>query len=419
MKILFLTLYYPPLNTIAANRAASIVKYLTGDDVIVDVITRYYDKEQQAGGSMLLGGEDSKNFNENYIKSGNVIRSNFKKANSKQAFSSMLPPGIRGFYNYNAVDVFHFGWIPFMLDAYEREFSKNKYDFIITSFGPPVMMLAANVLSEKSGVPFLVDFRDAYINEEDKGIHYYFKKRNQRRLLKQAAGLVFSTEGMKDYFFKRAGRELENKPYCLVYNGVDDDLKTEKEGLLDYACLEKFDEFKENHSQLLVHTGTLYQGQNIRFFIDAVERYNLRYNKKVAIVFLGLAKNKIEEIPSKAFIYYLNKVNHETALYIQKNAGALLLPIWDGRYTGFSGKTQEYIFSGNFIITSPNPQNDLTEFFNISPNVFIANDADAFFSILQCIDSGKYIKKPLINNEKLYRSYWIKKLKDFLLKLKG
>jgi hypothetical protein len=418
MRILFLTLYYPPLNTIAAYRAGAFEKYLTKEGHVVDVITRYYDEEQQKGNSMLLGAEDSKNFNKNYVRSNNVVYTNFIKNNSKLSFSKKLPPIIRGLYNYNVIDVFHFGWIPYMLDAYEKEFSKNKYDFIISSFGPPIMMLAANMLSKKSGTPFLIDFRDAYINEEDKGIHYFLKKRNQQKLLKHSAGLTFSTEGMKNYYLKRAGAEFMNKPTCIVYNGVEDGPTIEKDSLLDRMSIKQFDDFKNKHSLLLVHTGTLYQGQNIQFFIDAVERYNLKHKKNAAIVFLGLAQNKIDKIPSKTFIFYLNKVNLQTSLYIQKNASALLLPIWDGRYTGFSGKTLEYIYSGNFVITSPKPQPDLKDFFDISSNIFVANDVDAFGDIIQCIDTEKCLRKPLINSEKLFRSYWIKDLSNFLSKLK-
>lgn len=414
MRVLLLSMYFSPLNTIAAQRVNSFDKYLTQEGLIVDVITRYYDLEQQKGQSMFLGKEAARDFKEDYIKIKNVIYTNFDVVNSKLSFSNKLPPVIKGLYNYSNVDVFHYGWIKYSEKAFDKEFSKNKYDFIIASYGPPIVMLLAKRLSLKYKIPFLIDFRDSYIDEKDVSYHLIMKRMILSKTLKNASGLIFSTDGMKNYFSLKASGNLTSIPSCVVYNGVEEEvnLSIEKNDVL----LE-FEKIKKRHSLLLLHTGTLYEGQNSSFFINAVYKYNEENKQNVAIVFLGLAENRITELPKNSFIYFLPKVSHSTALFFQKEASALLLPIWDGRYTGFSGKTQEYLFSENYIITSPNPQEDLKQFLELSPNVFVANDDSSFSTILDNISKGVSIKKPLPNKEKLYRSYWVKQLKKFLVSL--
>lgn len=415
MRVLLLSMYYHPLNTIAAQRINSFEKYLTGEGVTVDVITRYYDPEQQKGQSMFLGKEAAKGFNKEYVKENNVIYSNFDESNSKLSFSNKLPPIVKGLYNYWNVDVFHYGWIKYAEKAFENELSQNKYDFIISSYGPPISMLLAKRLSEKYNIRFLIDFRDSYIDEKDVSYHLAMKKIIADKMLKKASGLIFSTDGMKNYFSLKAPKRITSIPSCVVYNGVEEDVNY---SISINDVSKEFSRIKNVHSMLLLHTGTLYEGQNMSFFISSVSNYNVENKQNVAIVFLGLAENKITELPENSCIYFLPKVNHSMALFFQKEASALLLPIWDGRYTGFSGKTQEYLFSENYIITSPNPQQDLKLFLDLSPNVFIADNYNSFSNILNSISNGVLKKTPLPSKEKLYRSFWVKQLNKFLVSLK-
>ncbi|HET6224893.1 MAG TPA: hypothetical protein VFF27_01350, partial [Bacteroidia bacterium] len=129
MRILLLTLYYPPLNTIAALRIKAFEKYFKAEGHQVDIITRYYDEQQQQGKSMFLGSESPENFNVPYIKQDHVIYTNFKARNEKKDFSEKLPPFIKGIYNYLNVDIYHYSWLSYVLLAFDKELKPNKYDF--------------------------------------------------------------------------------------------------------------------------------------------------------------------------------------------------------------------------------------------------------------------------------------------------
>lgn len=417
MRLLFLTLYYPPLNTIAGLRISAFERYLKTHGHSVDVITRYYDEEQQQGKSMFLGSEAPENFNQSYIKKENVIYTNFDARSKRLLFSEKLPPVVRGLYNYSAVDVFHYGWVNYVFDAFERELKQNTYDFIVSSYGPPIAMLIGRKLSEKYNIPYIIDFRDSFIDERDTFFQLYMKKQVQEYNLKNAAGLIFATEGMRQFFVKYASDQLKKIPSVVVYNGVDEKDLSGSFSLADEPVVTLFHELKEKHSFVLLHTGTLYAGQNIAFFFNALDQYNSKHQTNGIIVFLGLAQSDASNQFNLPFVHVLPKVKHATAMYLQKEASALLLPIWDGRYTGFSGKTLEYLYSENFIITSPNPQADLKEFLALSPNVHIPIDKSGFEVELTSILKGQK-KQALKEREKLYRSYWIKRMMQFLSDLK-
>ncbi len=100
MRLLLLTLYYPPLHTIAALRLKAFEKQLSQEGHVVDVITRFYDQQQQKGQSMFLGSEPAENFTESYIRKGNTVYTNFTETNEQKTFSEKLPPLVRGLYNH-------------------------------------------------------------------------------------------------------------------------------------------------------------------------------------------------------------------------------------------------------------------------------------------------------------------------------
>lgn len=417
MRILLLSLYYPPLNTIAALRLGAFHKFLSAQGLEVDVITRYYDPAQIRGASMLLGSESSENFDVRYVKHGNVIYTNFHKSNPVLTRSQKLPPGIRGMYNYLQVDVIHYSWLDQVKNAFEAELKENKYDLLLSSYGPPIMMLVAKELSRLYKIPYVVDFRDSYINEQDKGFHLLMKRYIQNSVLKNASGFVFATQAMADLFQKNSNNRLKQTPQVVVYNGVDPETISASFSSEDKGIVERFNRLKESHSMVFLHAGTLYDGQNLGFFINALDQYNKKFDTNCVIVLVGLSENNNKIFHDRSSVIVLPKVSHSSSMFLQSKADALLLPIWDGRYSGFSGKTLEYLYSENFILTSPNPQNDLMDFFSISPNVRISKDAASFERIVDDIRTGKDQKKPITTKDRLFRSYWINELGEFIKKL--
>jgi hypothetical protein len=96
-----------------------------------------------------------------------------------------------------------------------------------------------------------------------------------------------------------------------------------------------------------------------------------------------------------------------------------VLPVWNGRYTGFSGKTMEYLASGNLVFCSPEPQQDLMEFFSLSENVIVLKDQEFFKETCRKMIRGGIKRKEIGDNSIFTRKHWIRHLSVFLKDLKN
>ena len=416
MKVLILSMYYPPSANIASQRISAFEKYLKKNNIEVDVITRHYDEKQLDGSSMFISLEES-NIEEDYIKLENVIYTNYSANNIYKSISEKLPPIIKGLYNFSKIDIFHHGWLDYVIKAYEEELADNNYDFIISSYGPPITILAGHTLSVKYNIPWIVDFRDLYITEKDSIQHQFLKKITIEKLLLKAKGFLFVSGGMRDYFISKVSDKVSLKPYCIVHNGIDINNNSFNSNTSDVEVKEKLEYIKSHSDITLLHTGTIYSGQNISFFTNNIERLSDELNIIISIVFVGLPDNN-EHVNKGNNIYFLNRVSYNTSLQLQQKVDALLLPIWNGRYTGFSGKIYEYIYSNSIVLTSPNPQTDLIEFWNSFNNVITVNNYMHLKDIIKNIHSGSIPKQENKNVEKLKRSFYVEKLSIFLKKIK-
>jgi len=202
----------------------------------------------------------------------------------------------------------------------------------------------------------------------------------------------------------------------VVNNGVDVTLKEEVQDKDRLIC-DEIIELRKNYF-VMVHTGTIYQGQNIGFFIDFIEKFNKKHHSTpLLLVCIGLAENMIDtKILNSSAVRVLNKVDLRSSLYIQRVADALVLPTWIIKvYSGFAAKVFEYIHSGNNVLCSPNPTPDLEEFIVQFNNVFIAKDFESMEKhviILLSNRKNKVIEKN--NSPMLFRRYWINEMAKYL-----
>ena len=416
MRVLFITAYYPPLNAIASFRVKGFVDACERLGIGYDVITRKYDDEQNKGKNMFIAAHKPTNFQEDYIRIGNVYYTNFEENNLTVNFSKKLPPLVRGIFNYLKIDVFHYGWLGNIMKVFEKELRQNKYDFIIASYGPPISLLAAKKISEKASVPYVADFRDAFMDGSEKNFHKIFKKWQLKVLMKKCSAYVFASDGMSDIFSKILN---DKKIYStIIYNGTEINSSDSFDDA-DALVVSEFNKIMSENDLVLLHSGTLYTGQNILFFIESLKKLlSIRSDIKIALVFLGLPENNFSEIQQESFIYHLPRVQFNTSIYLQKRAGALLSPIWKDRYTGFNGKLFEYLQSGNNVIIGPHPQKDILLFLENFNYVFVCNEFEKFKELLLRLIDKSNANEIQINTNLLSRKYWSDQFITFLIQLK-
>lgn len=400
MRVLFISLYYPPLETIASSRVKSFVDTFEEAGHECFVLTRFYDPQQFKTYDMLVGSKESVGLTRDYIVDGRIVYTRFNKKNKILSRGRLLPKGLKGYYYLKNVDAYHYSFFEQGKKVFKLEFHKYKFDLIIGSYGPPIVLLLASYLSRKYQIPWIADFRDAYIDERDKGLVLFQKRRNIKKIISNCSGICFATKGMRDFFDLNSKSILNNKPYDLVYNGIDSgEVFVDEADILVYR---RFQEIKKSYRYLFLHTGTLYQKQDIEFFLDIgkSEREN------IAFVFIGLSDDAQKRLNHYENVFFLPLVKKTTSQFFQKNASALLLPVWVNRYSGFSGKAMEYLTSGSLVFISPGVQNDMLDFIEFSGNAIVFETKVQYLNYLNGSEfvptSGKLAQNP----EKFQRSYW-------------
>lgn len=413
MRILLLSLYYKPLNNIASTRIVAFKKHLEELGHHVDILTRHYSEIQLKTSNLSIAMIEGDDFDGDYYKKDGVIYCKYKSNNSKIKVSKKLPKGIKGGYNLLQLDVFHYSYVEYGLKAYEKEFSNNPHDVIIASSPPSVALLLAKELNKKFYIPWIADFRDSFIMGDESFFIKQMKIIALNRVLNSSRGFIFLSEGMKDICLNSFNNKNKNKPFSLIYNGTPIFLNED----LNLLIVDKINSLKKEYKYLLAYTGSLYKEANLDFYLENISN---NISKDVIFVLVGIQEefkvDIIQKFGKRLNFQFFDKTTVSTSIYIQKSADFLLLNIWKGKYSGFSGKIFEYLNANTKILVDKEPAKDLLHFTHDFNNVYYCNeDISIYNSLLKNNPPITPITKK--QKEHLTRAFQVKKLNDFILNL--
>lgn len=410
MRILVLTLYYAPLNNIASTRITYFSEALRKNGHDVHVITRHYSEVEMLRSNLSIGLTNTPDLNIPYYKTDNVIYTRFDKKNAKTKFGKILPRGFRGYYFSKQLDAFHYSFVENGLIAFEQEFSNSKFDLILASSPPVSVLLLANKIGKKYNIPWIADFRDSPVLDENVGLIRKIRIKKINQLISGSNGVLFVSPGMKDLNLGFYNQKNQNLKHTVIYNGFVEPKEAIKPDVLDH-----FKQIKLNHKLTLVYTGSIYKQRNLDFFLDELKQIN---RNDIALVMVGIQdsyRNSISKEYSELNLYFIDKVNYATSIQIQRLADALLLTIWKNSYTGFSGKVFEYIHARTHILLDHSPARDLKNFLKPFPNIHYADsDSRRFNQIIEKIESEKPKSTEAKLLEEFTRLNQTKKLELFL-----
>lgn len=416
MNVLIISFYGPPANNIAADRIAGYLKYLPLNHVQTNLITRYYDPQSFNNADMRIGLSETGLLTD-FVSKDNIYYTNYDTSNKWLSISKLLPPGLRGYFNLKKVDVYHAGWEKYVYKVISRlQLEDKKIDYVILSYGPPVVLKLAKYIHHKFGLKCILEFRDSYITEEDKGRILKVKQKILNDYCKDVKAFIFASEGIASYFNVNVNYRLKSIPTHVLYHGFDSPLADDNFSITERNAQSKIEAFLNKKKVVAIFPGTLYSGQNIDFFIDGMNLVNKIDKNNMGICFLGSYFDSRIAIEESENIILLPKVSKYFAIEIMKKCQLLLLPVWNNRYSGFSGKVSEYCALNKFIGVSPNPQNDLKFFLESNPNaIFFSNTTSLVEFILQLC---KKEINPITLDSKIYsKKEYFKRLADFLSKI--
>ena len=206
MKILFVTFYYPPFNSIGAIRTGKTVQYLKEMGHDVDVITAADQPLEPTLEMTLLTGKThytnwiNVNWVAEFFSGGRrkIASQGFAIGNGKLNFMSGLGNLYKKWLNVPDGQI---GWYPFALMRGRAQLKLQSYDLIFASCWPVTSLLVAWKLSKKHGVPWVAEMRDLWTLSPYLNLPKWrlsLEKKLEKIILRTAIGFVTVSELPRD-----------------------------------------------------------------------------------------------------------------------------------------------------------------------------------------------------------------------------
>ena len=318
-NILIISIYYPPIQSIASNRLYSFAKYLDKDKYRVfvhtlDDNTKYKNDLKDVSISRIKNDSLLKPFlfqhrTNKIIHYGKVIYNIFIKKITKNIYQK---------------------WIDESYKLLKEKIEKEKIDLMISSFAPDAShILALKLKQEFPQLKWIADMRDEmsfspYIDSKIKSRYQVL----EQQIFTYANAITTVSKPILDEFKSMCPN---NKVlFSEIRNGYD-------------FSLEKRE--VNNDVFTLTYVGSFYGDRNPINFFKALELF-IRNNHNIELKVQLIGVKTHFEIPKilKEMIEILPTVSHDKAIEFMKQSDALLLihPS-NGRKGVFTGKLFEYL----------------------------------------------------------------------------
>jgi glycosyltransferase involved in cell wall biosynthesis len=223
---------------------------------------------------------------------------------------------------------------------------------IFSTSGPNTCHLVARSVKRKTGIPWIVDFRDPWTqNMHRSGIPWRdaLEEKMEKSVMEESDGITTVTRGFADNFLLKYKAEIKHME--VIYNGFDP---------ADYQNIQA----DENLDGLfvLLYTGIFYKERNPRLLLTCIRELIDEGKVNPAHILLRFAGvfdypgytenwNCVNQLDLKDVVEVMGNLPHHKALTAMKNADVLML-IGDtapGSGVYIPGKLYEYMAIGRPI----------------------------------------------------------------------
>ena len=338
MKILLISFYCQPLNSIASQRAYSLGQQL-GKNNEVHLVTRSWTGAENTWEDLLKSNTDQK------LKKDKNITVHYLPFTAKSYLKTTILRKSQTLLNF-ILGKFNTEVNTLQFLTYCQELLRyNRFDYLYVTSPPLNIIELGSKLSKQFNVPLIADFRDLQNHLIlKKKLKYSIKEKLElnitnkflKKNLKNAFLISTASEPITDYL-----KSIGLSPAITVLNGYELDLfknlKTSKSSFFEISLI-----------------GTVYPEQNISLFIEAFRE--LESYKDIRINFVGVGAilevaNKINNQLKNARV--TNKLPRIEALEIGKSSNILFYMGWKGYKGIYSGKIFEYLGLRKNIIIAP------------------------------------------------------------------
>lgn len=342
MKILIVSYFFPPYNTIGAVRVGNTAALLAKMGHTVKVLTA--DK---------LNLADTLNID---LEGVEVVRTPWLDVNwpvvrllggrekvAQKGFEAPSGPlskvisSLGAFYkewvNFPSGYV---GWYPFGVQAGLKLLDRFTPDLILASYTPPTSLLVAHTLSKRSGIPWIAELRDLW---SQRNFNLASPRRMaaeralEKRVFSNVSGFTSVSQPLVDLLRQR----WPNIPAAEIRNGFDPIETPEHHERAPDAPIN------------ILYTGMIYPGLRDPTPLFKAIKLLGPDASRVRVNFYGRYQESLVELIDRYDLHdnaqLHGQIPHDEARRLQCAADMLLLLIWDhpDNNSTFTGKLFEYI----------------------------------------------------------------------------
>ena len=335
LRILIVTTFFPPQNSIASLRPLSWAKYWTAAGHDVTVLT---PQPVQGSSCNVLSVPVSS------FVSG--MKENYQRTQAAPSAAASLFNRLRQRYGiFNACrfpDLTEL-WVSAALDAARAQPS---WDLVVSTSGPyTTHRIASKLKYERRAARWVADYRDLWSdNHIFPGLFpfNYYEPFLERRLLRNADCLTT----VSDPLAATLRRRHPGKNIAVIENGFDPD---------DLANLSGERSLPDDGIFRIVYTGTFYpRSTDPEPLFRAIRSLPDILRNRLEVLFFGPPSAELASLIEKHHVGRWVKqhgfVSRENALRLQRDAHALLFLPWKDSDGILTGKIFEYLYSRTPII---------------------------------------------------------------------
>lgn len=273
----------------------------------------------------------------------------------------------------------------------------GKPDIIIASGSPFSSFLLAAYVSKKFCIPWIAEYRDLWTDN-----HYIKKNRLndfiEAALLSEASRIITVSHPLANVLKRKHDRKVD-----VVMNGFDD-----VEISLNTKC-------NTGNRKKIVYTGSFHEGfQDANILISALFK-NKILQKKYEVIFYGknfnalqraVVRNQLEHC-----VRFAGEISHSEVAVVLKNSDLLLFLPWTKTEGIVTGKIFEYIGSKTPILYIGDEDSTVSSMITENQLGFLCRDVTELSSVLSK-DNFKKISKE--NGQIFKRSIQLEKIEEIL-----
>lgn len=331
--------FFPPMGGGGVYRPLSFVRYLPASGWRVTVIAPRGDAFWIRDESLLAAIPADTRIVRTETFSGQALMRRTRAG--AQTRSSRHFGALRRIASTVAIPDSYIGWYPFAVRAAMRESSTQKFDALYSTSPPESAHLIAATVQRRTGLPWVADFRDPWMNlhllDVPSRAHAALHRKLERAVCRRASVVV--TTQWSEALLSRAcpGARVTRLP-----NGFDG---------ADMAAVAELAPPRTGPLRIM-HAGMLTQRRSATPFLEALRAFLDRRpdaRGAIEVEFAGAREDEndraLDRLGLGGCVRFVDTVPHLEALRRERSAHVLLLiKHADPRYNGLvPGKLYEYI----------------------------------------------------------------------------